>query len=54
MPMRLSAFFRQVLQTSHALPARVITMDNNAAYPPAFEALQQEVPEHVSSGNARL
>ena len=35
-------FFRQVLQTSHALPARVITVDKNAAYPPAFEALQQE------------
>jgi transposase, IS6 family len=35
-------FFRQVLQTSHALTPRVITVDKNAAYPPAFEALQQE------------
>ena len=35
-------FFRQVLQTSHTLTPRVITVDKNAAYPPAFEALQQE------------
>jgi len=35
-------FFRQVLQASHALTPRVITVDKNAAYPPAFEALQQE------------
>jgi transposase, IS6 family len=35
-------FFRQVLQASHTLPPRVITVDKHAAYPPAFEALQQE------------
>jgi IS6 family transposase len=35
-------FFRQVLQTSHVLTPRVITVDKNAAYPPVFEALQQE------------
>jgi IS6 family transposase len=35
-------FFRKVLQASHALTPRVITVDQNAAYPPAFEALQQE------------
>jgi transposase-like protein len=35
-------FFRQVLQASHALTPRVITVDKNAAYPPAFEALRQE------------
>jgi len=35
-------FFRQVLQASHMLTPRVITVDKNAAYPPAFEALQQE------------
>jgi transposase-like protein len=35
-------FFRQVLQASHARTPRVITVDKNAAYPPAFEALQQE------------
>jgi transposase, IS6 family len=35
-------FFRQVLQASHTLTPRVITVDKNAAYPPAFEALQQE------------
>jgi IS6 family transposase len=35
-------FFRQVLQASHTLTPRVITVDQNAAYPPAFEALQQE------------
>jgi transposase, IS6 family len=35
-------FFRQVLQASHTINPRVITVDQNAAYPPAFEALQQE------------
>jgi transposase, IS6 family len=35
-------FFRQVLQASDTLPPRVITVDQNAAYPPAFQALQQE------------
>ncbi len=35
-------FFRQVLHASHALTPRVITVDKNAAYPLAFESLQQE------------
>ena len=35
-------FFRQVLQASHTLTPRVITVRSNAAYPPAFEALQPE------------
>jgi transposase, IS6 family len=35
-------FFRQVLQASHTLTPRVITVDKNAAYPPAFDAFQQE------------
>jgi IS6 family transposase len=35
-------FFRQVLQASHTLTPRVITVDQNASYPPAFESLQQE------------
>ena len=35
-------FFRKVLQAPHTLTPRVITVDQNAAYPPAFEALQQE------------
>jgi transposase-like protein len=35
-------FFRQVLQASHTLTPRVITVDKHAAYPPAFEALQQD------------
>jgi IS6 family transposase len=35
-------FFRQALRASHAVPPRVITVDRNAAYPPAFAALQQE------------
>jgi transposase, IS6 family len=41
-------FFRQVLQASHTLAPRVITVDKNAAYPPAFESLQQEktLPEN--------
>jgi transposase, IS6 family len=35
-------FVRQVLQASHTRTPRVITVDKKAAYPPAFEALQQE------------
>jgi transposase, IS6 family len=35
-------FFRQVLQASHTRTPRVITVDKNAAYPLAFEALQQD------------
>jgi IS6 family transposase len=35
-------FFRQVLQAFHTRTPRVITVDQNAAYPPAFELLQQE------------
>jgi IS6 family transposase len=35
-------FFRKVFQASHTRTPRVITVDQNAAYPPAFEALQQE------------
>jgi transposase, IS6 family len=35
-------FFRQVLQASHTRTSRVITVDKNAAYPLAFEALQQD------------
>jgi IS6 family transposase len=35
-------FFRKALWASHTVPPRVITGDQNAAYPPAFEVLQQE------------
>jgi IS6 family transposase len=35
-------FFRKVLRDSHTLTPRVITVDKNAAYPPAFDALQQD------------
>jgi transposase, IS6 family len=35
-------FFRQALQASHTRTPRVITVDKNAAYPPAFDALQQD------------
>jgi IS6 family transposase len=35
-------FFRKVLQASHTLTLWVITVDKNAAYPPAFDALQQD------------
>jgi transposase-like protein len=35
-------FFRKVLRAGHTVPPRVITVDQNAAYPPAFEVLQQE------------
>jgi transposase-like protein len=35
-------FFRQVLQASPTRTPRVITVDKNTAYPPAFESLQPE------------
>jgi transposase, IS6 family len=35
-------FFRQVLQASHTRTPRVITVDKNVAYPPAFDALQHD------------
>ena len=35
-------FFRKVLQASHTLTPRVITVDKNTAYPPAFDALQHD------------
>jgi IS6 family transposase len=34
--------FRKVLDAGHTTPPRVITVDKNAAYPPAFEALQYD------------
>jgi transposase, IS6 family len=35
-------FFRKVLNADHTTLPRVITVDKNAAYPPAFEALQHD------------
>jgi transposase, IS6 family len=35
-------FFRKVLDAGHTTLPRVITVDKNAAYPPAFEALQHD------------
>jgi len=35
-------FFRQALDAGHTTRPRVITVDQNAAYPPAFEALQRD------------
>jgi IS6 family transposase len=35
-------FIRKALQAKHTATPRVITVDKNAAYPPAFEALQQQ------------
>jgi transposase, IS6 family len=35
-------FFRKVLDASHTTLPRVITVDQNAAYPPAFDALQRD------------
>jgi transposase, IS6 family len=35
-------FFRKVLDASHTTRLRVITVDQNTAYPPAFEALQHD------------
>lgn len=35
-------FFRKVLDARHTTPPRVITVDKNAAYPLAFDALQHD------------
>ena len=35
-------FFRKVLDACHTMLPHVITVDKNAAYPPAFEALQHD------------
>jgi IS6 family transposase len=35
-------FFRKILDASHTTLPRVITVDKNASYPPAFDALQHE------------
>jgi transposase, IS6 family len=35
-------FFRKVLDAGHTTLPRVITVDQNAAYPPAFDALQRD------------
>jgi transposase-like protein len=35
-------FFRKTLGASHTAPPRVITVDKNAAYPPAVKELQEE------------
>jgi transposase, IS6 family len=35
-------FFRKVIGACHTAIPRVITVDQNAAYPPAFEALEQD------------
>jgi IS6 family transposase len=35
-------FFRKVLNADHTTLPRVMTVDKNAAYPPAFEALQHD------------
>src|SRR5262245_27250933 len=41
-------FFRKVLDASHTMLPRVITVDKHAAYPLAFDALQQDgtLPEN--------
>ena len=41
-------FCRKVLRARHTVPPRVITVDKNAAYPPAVSDLQHEgsLPEH--------
>jgi len=48
-------FFRQVLQASHTRTPCVITVDKNAAYPPAFDALQQDstLPETCRLGQCK-
>ena len=35
-------FLRKVLDAGHTTLPRLITVDKNAGYPPAFESLQQE------------
>ena len=44
-------FFRKMLGACHTTAPRVITVDKNAAYPPAFAALQQE---HMLPGTCLL
>ena len=39
-------FFRKVLDAGHTMRPRVITVDQNAAYPLAFEALQRDVQQY--------
>jgi IS6 family transposase len=35
-------FFRKVLKARHTASPRVITVDENAAYPPAFDVLPRD------------
>ena len=44
MPRLPSAFFRKALRARHTALSRVITVDKHAAYPLAFDRLQQEGP----------
>ncbi|MEM7175960.1 MAG: DDE-type integrase/transposase/recombinase [Chlamydiota bacterium] len=40
-------FFKQTLANDHCTPPRVVGVDKNAAYPPAFEAIKKSgsIPE---------
>ena len=48
-------FFCKVLGASHTIDPRVITVDKNAAYPPAIEALQSEelLPEETETRQSK-
>ena len=48
-------FFRKVLGSSHTIDPRVITVDKNAAYPPAIEALKTEewLPEETETRQSK-
>lgn len=48
-------FFRKVLGASHTIDPRVITVDKNAAYPPAIEALQTDelLPETTETRQSK-
>jgi len=48
-------FFKKVLNASHTIAPRVITVDKNAAYPPAIAALKQDdaLPETTETRQSK-
>ena len=48
-------FFKKVLNTSHTIVPRVVTVDKNAAYPPAIAELKQDdvLPEAVETRQSK-
>ena len=48
-------FFKKVLHASHTIEPRAITVDKNAAYPPAISALKQDaaLPEAIETRQSK-